>query len=158
MKQRHAAFTVLGPAAVGACLGMRFGLEPALTLALALPAILIGVTFATTPALYIGAAFAGIAPPAQELAGSVASGLRDAGLVYLGLTPAFLFLAASVTDPRAALLVGAMVIVLGAGLGLRLAYGRLFEGKGARFLSLPLFCAWAIVCVGIAAHLLGRVV
>ena len=145
-----------GSLAMGASLGLRFGLDSALTLGLALPAILAGVTALTAPALYIGAAFTGVAPPPREVLDSLANGLADAGTVLLGLTPTLLLLTATATSTATVAFVGYAVVLLGVALGLRQLYGRLFAGAGSAWAPL-LYAGWCLVGLGIGGLLFSQV-
>ena len=156
--RRDMALLLAGPAAVGFCLGLRAGIVPALTFALVLPAVLVGVTLITTPALYIGAAFAGLAPPAKQVVPAVGCGLRDTGLSLLGLAPALLFLTSTSNDPTTVSLVGKGVLLFATGLGLFQLYRHIFGSAAAPARTLPLFAVWGIACLGIGGHLIARII
>lgn len=150
------AWALGGPACLGACLGLRFGLESAGVVALALPGILAGVTALTAPALYIGAAYLGVAPAPGVVLESLARGLRDAGLVLLGLTPTLALLTATATSTATVVAVGYAVVLLAVILGLRLLYRRLFADAPAG-LALTLYATWSLVAMGIGGPLLFSV-
>lgn len=148
-----AAWAIAGPAALGACVGL--SLDPALAWipAAALPAVVIGVTLLCAPTLYIGAAFAGVAPPPRVVVGGVGRTLADAGRVLAGLLPAIAFLAATASSPGTVRLLALGATALAALVGLRVLYRRLFtdhDGPTARLL----FGTWALVYLGIGLHLL----
>ncbi|MCA9541685.1 MAG: hypothetical protein KC620_22465 [Myxococcales bacterium] len=153
----RAAWAVAGPAAVGLCLGLRFDPGAAATLAIALPAVMLGVTALTTPTLYIGAAFVGVAPKPRAVLAALSDGLADAGRVLLGLAPALMFLTVTSTSKRTGLALAAAALLLGSLLGLRLLYRRLFP-TGASARAMALFAGWALVNLGLGAHLLMRVI
>lgn len=155
-ERRWIVWAVVGPLAVGASLGLRFGVQSAATLGLALPAILAGVTALTAPALYIGAAFTGVAPPPREVLVALGEGLADAGTVLLGLTPTLLLLTATATQTLTVAIVGYAVVLLGVGLALRQLYRRLFEDTRGPWAPV-LYIAWSVVGLGIGAHLLAQV-
>lgn len=146
---------VAGPASLGLCVGLRHGLGAALVFAVAMPAIWLGVAALTVPALYVGAAVAGVAPPAVRVAPAVGAGLRDAGVALLGVAPAALFLVATSADPATVHAIACGVAGLGAGLGLwrvaRRMLGQVSEEGVGRAVALG--AGWAVVCVGIGGHL-----
>lgn len=148
-----AAWALAGPAALGVCVGLC--LDPALAWipAAALPAVVVGVTLLCVPTLYIGAAFAGVAPPPRAVLAGVGRTLADAGRVLAGLLPAVAFLAATASSPGTVRLLAFGATALAALVGLRVLYRRLFadrDGPTARLL----FGAWALVYLGIGLHLL----
>lgn len=159
---RTGLLMLAGPAAIGAALGLGAQGQPAagpiaaLTCAAALAAIVVGIGAALMPALYIGAAFLGIAPRAQAVARSAAAALADTGLVFLGLAPAFLFLVVSSAEGATVRALGYVVTFSGVALGLRALFVRLFDGRSLK--ALGLFAGWSLVSVGIGASLFAKVV
>ena len=122
-----ALLAAAGPVAVGAAIGLPFGPFAVARQAIALPATIIGVAALVVPALYIGGALAGIAPPMKPFAGAVVAALRALGVCLLGLTPPAAFLIASNPGVEAAGLVGAGALVVAAAVALRTLYEGLFE-------------------------------
>jgi len=141
---------------VGASLGLRFGVDSAVALGIALPAILAGTAALTAPALYIGAAFTGVAPPPRDVLTAITEGLADTGTVLLGLTPAVLLLTATASQPGTVLFLGYGVVLLGVAIGLRQLYARLFADTPGFWPPL-LYAAWSTVGLGIGALLLTQV-
>lgn len=149
-----AALALAGPAAIGACIGLATTPATFWIPAAALPAVIVGVTALCAPTLYIGAAFAGVAPSPRVVVAGLGRTLADAGRVLAGLVPATAFLTATATQPGTARLLGFAVTLLAAGVGLRMLYRRLFaarDGIAARLL----FAAWSLVFLGIGLHLLA---
>jgi hypothetical protein len=142
-----------GTTALGAVAGMAHGTSGMLSGALAVPAVVGGVTVLTLPALYIGSAFTGGAPAAAELLASAGRALRDLGVVALGLIPALIFLAATSEDPLASAWIGSGVLGLAALFGVRSLHQAL--GTGRRLEARLLFLAWATLTVGLGARLLS---
>ncbi len=153
---RGLVWAAAGPAALGLTLGLVRPDGPGLLAAVLLPAVVGGVLVLTTPALYISAAFAGMAPAPRALLGVLRRALRDGGLVMAGLAPGLLFLVATTESARAATALGALAVATGALVGLRLLYGRLFGGDDTGR-GLGLFLPWAGVTLGIGAYLLRAV-
>jgi hypothetical protein len=153
---------IAGPAAIGAALGLnaqaqaQAGPVAALSCAAILTAIIVGTWASMLPALYIGAAFMGVAPRAQAVARSAGAALGDMGLIFLGLAPPFLFLVASSTQGVTVRALGYVVVSAGVALGLRALFVRLFDGRSLK--ALGLFAGWSLVSVGIGASLFERMV
>ncbi len=142
------AMGVAGPAAVGACVGMNFGIGGMLTMAAMVPASILGVGAVTLPGLYIGTAMLGAAPDVRSTLGLAAGALRDMGIAMLGLAPALLFMTATSASNDEATVVGSIVVFLGAALGVRAFFARSIEVvSGAA--ALPVFAIWAALSVGI---------
>jgi hypothetical protein len=123
---------------------------------LLLPALVIGLTVALVPALYIGLSLSGSAPPAGEVAAAVGKALGAAGLVMIGLAPATLFLVAST---RSTLLVNALTLLVVGGaavLGLRRLSQLLFAGRNVGAAGALVYGAWASVALVLGGKLLGR--
>ena len=138
-----------GPMAVGAALGMIRGPLAVLPSVLAMPAVLAGVAAVMIPALYIGAALAGVAPPARDVAGAVARAFRACGVVMLGLTAPALFLLA--TTHALATPLGGAVLAAGVLAGLRVLFGDLFAAPSP--LVACAFGAWSLVAMALGTHL-----
>ena len=149
---RRLPMAIAGPALVGAALGLPDGPAAVAARAALLPAIVLGVALIMLPALYIGAAFLGVAPSARSVVTAAGSALADTGTVFLGLAPALAFLVVASTRPASVELLGYLAVALAVVIGLRALYLRLFMERAARVV--PLFACWAAVSVGIGARLL----
>ena len=144
---------VAGPMLIGACLNMRHGALSMLEGAVALPAIMIGVALLMAPALYIGAAFLGVAPSARDTLATLTAGLGDAGLCLVGAAPALAFLIATSTGWVSALLLGHLIVAVSLLLSLRTLFRRLFGGGERRGRALLLLLGWTVVAFGIGERL-----
>lgn len=145
-----------GPVALGLALGFGSGVRAMVSHSLLLPALIVGLTVALVPALYIGLSLTGSAPPAGEVAGAVGKALCVAGLVMIGLAPATLFLVAStrsefLVDALTALVVGGAAV-----LGLRRLSQLLFAGRSVGAGGALVYGAWASVALLLGGKLLGR--
>lgn len=140
-----------GPMAVGAVLGLHRGPLAMLPGALSLPAVVLGVTIVMMPALYIGAALAGVAPPARQVAVSLARGFRACGVVMLGLTAPVLFLLATTQSNAMAVLLGGAATAAGALAGLRLLYADLFQAPSPRIWGA--FGLWSLVALALGVRM-----
>lgn len=112
-----AALAVAGSAAIGWIVAMPDNVFASVKLALLTPAILLGLTCALSPALYILLALTGARTEPGQFAAAIAAGLRATGLTAIALAGPLLFLAATATSHKTAALLG------GAGLGLALVVG-----------------------------------
>lgn len=148
------ALLVAGPVAIGAASMLRA--DPQFGHALALPALWVGVLFVMLPTLYIGAALLQIAPSAIELGRAATSALERSSIVFLGLAPALAFSIATSVEARTADVLSAVVLALGAVLGLGVFY-RLIFGDRHRARALALFAAWSVVSLAIGAHLYSAI-
>lgn len=146
----------IGPAAIGAALGLTEGPTILISRAAALPAVIVGVAALMLPALYIGSAFLGVAPKARAVARSSKEALKDMGIIFLGLAPPLIFLVAASMEGSTVRLLGSLVVGLGVALGLRALYVRLFDRRS--FKAVGLFAGWSLVCVGIGAQLFMRII
>jgi len=153
---RGLPLALAGPALAGAALGLPHGPAALATRAALLPAIIVGVALIMLPALYIGAAFLGVAPNARSVISAAGSALADTGMVFLGLAPALLFLVAASTVTTTVVGLGYLTVALAVAIGLRALYLRLFTGNARR--SVPLFACWAMVSLGIGARLMVEAV
>lgn len=152
-----ALLAAAGPAAVGAVMGLGTDWRAAPLLVVALPAVVLGVAALTTPALYIGAAFAGVAPSPRAAGAAAGSALADMGRVMLGLAPPLLFLAATAGEGATVAWLGRGAVLLAALVGLRLLKWRLFDDIEDGGRGVAVFGTWALVALGIGLHLLNAV-
>lgn len=155
LSSRSVPLILAGPALVGAALGLQGGPVQILSHAATLPLILVGVALLMLPALYIGAAFLGVAPEARAIPLRGAAAMRDTSIILLGLVPALFFLVAASLEPATATTLGVLVVGLAAVLGLRSLYLRLFEAASG---ALPLFVLWSLVTFGIGGQLISQTV
>lgn len=151
---------IAGPVVVGALLGLG-GVQGALHTSaqdvvhtsVILPMILLCVTAAMIPALYIATSLSGAAPPAGDVALAVMRGFRSCGIAMLGLAAPIAFLLSTTQEPNAAALVGIAVTSVGVFAGLRVLFSDLFA-QSARSLSLRVtFAAWSLVALAIGARM-----
>ncbi len=151
---RRVPLIIAGPMLIGAALGLQAGPAELLSRAVTLPAIIVGVTLLMLPALYIGAAFLGVAPKARAMARSGSAALADTGIIMLGLAPSLLFLIAASTKGTTVVTLGTLVLGVSVLLGLRALFLRLFDRRS--LLALALFLGWSLVSVGIGGQLVAR--
>ena len=138
-----ALLAVAGPVAFGIAIGLPVGPFAAARQAIALPATIFGVAALVVPALYIGGALAGVAPPVREFAGSVGAALRALGVCLLGFTPPAAFLIATNPGAEAAGLIGACTLAVSAAVALRALYERLFQPGRPHLHHALLYTAWS---------------
>ena len=139
---------VAGLAAMGACVGMNFGLVGLGKMALMVPASVLAVGLVTLPGLYIGSAILGAAPDVKSTLYLALGAVRDMGVGMLGLAPALLFMSATASSADEATVVGTIVLGLGALLGVRAFYSRSSEVvRDPR--ALPVFAIWSVLSLGI---------
>jgi hypothetical protein len=150
-RARQTLLAIAGPVAIG--IASLFSRDPNPTAAVSLPAVWIGVLFVMLPTLYIGAALLGIAPSASTVGKAAASSLTRSSVVFLGLTPALVFMIGTSTELSTAQLLTSAVLGLGACLGLVAFYKRLFTSPKVHLRAVALFASWAAVSIAIGAHL-----
>jgi len=144
---------VVGPLLLGFCLGLPYGILPALQSAYLLPAIIVGVGAFMLPALYIGTAFLGQAPSARGLLHIALAALQDMSIVLAGIAPATLFLLVTLHGARLDLLLAPLPVILAALLALRALLHRLRETGTSGATFLVTFGIWSAVTLGIGSHL-----
>jgi len=147
---------VVGPVALGLALGFGSGVRAMLSRGLLLPALVVGLTVALTPALYIGLSLSGAAPPARDVARAIGESLCSAGLVMIGLAPATLFLVASTRSSGVIEALGTVVIGGAALLGMRRLSQLLFANQLVTFRPVAVYAGWAIVALSLGSKLLAR--
>lgn len=148
------AAAALGPAALGAVLGAQVSPAVALREAALVPAILVGLTAATVPALYIATAATGSRLTARALARSVARGFEALGVILLGLVGPIAFLVATTRQAEVGVVLGTAAIGIAAALGLRRMRAAMVEADTvATGIDGWLFLAWAGIAVVIGARL-----
>jgi hypothetical protein len=146
------ACATAGPVALGGVLATRLAsVEPVI----ALPAIVLGVTAVTVPALYIATAATGSAPSAERMASAVGRALAAIGLVLLGLATPVWFLVATSSEMFTAVALGSATLAAAALFGLAALYRTLFTGQVPSLVRDGLFLTWALVALVIGARLYG---
>jgi hypothetical protein len=157
------ALAAAGPLVIGAILGLggihgagQTGALDALGAAALLPLMLLGVTAAMIPALYIATSMAGAAPPAREVGRAVVRGFRSCGVAMLGLAAPAAFLLATTGGAGAAALLGGLIVCAGAFAGLRVLFAALFAEVLEPFIVRLVFGFWALVALGIGARMYAQ--
>ncbi len=149
------ALAIVGPGVAGAVVGLPESVDVLLLLMWRLPVAIFGAALALLPALYIGCAFAGRAPPPRAFAHHALLSLGDFGTVVLGGSPALAFLLSVSTDRM-----DAALLVLGAWLAACLMWSasmarrlRVFSVDARRGRVVALYLAWSAVSAGVALRL-----
>lgn len=106
-----------GCAAIGWIIALPDNVFASIRLALLTPAIVLGLTCALTPALYIVLALTGARTAPRQFGAAIGDGLRATGLAALGFAGPLLFLAATTSSEATAVILG------GAGLAVALIIG-----------------------------------
>src|SRR5689334_72685 len=136
----------LGPAALGAVVGAQVSPVVALRDAALVPGIIVGLTAATVPALYIATVATGSRLTARALARSVGRGLEGLGVVLLGLVGPLAFLIATTRLVKVGIVLGTAAIGVAALLGLRRMRAAMVEAdEVSSGIDGWLFVAWAVV-------------
>lgn len=159
------AIAVGGPMALGAVLGasgVRGGVDPGvldiIQSSAILPIILLGVTAAMIPALYIATSLSGAAPPAHAVGGAVIRGFRACGITLFGMLAPVAFLLATSDSQGVTSLVGALVVSVGVFAGLRVLFADLFESAREPVTVRVVFSVWALVALAIGASMYDQFV
>ena len=152
-----------GTIAIGAVLGLggvrgvaHTGALDVVHAAAVLPAILLGVTAAMIPALYIATSLTGAAPPARQVGAAIGRAFRACGLAFFGLLAPVAFLLATSDSHRIAPLLGALVISVGVFSGLRVLFDDLFGQLLSKASVRLVFVIWAAVSLAIGASMYGQ--
>jgi hypothetical protein len=146
---RRLAVATAGPIQLGGVLSARLGEIAALV---ALPLIVAGLTALTIPALYIGSAAIGAAPPPAEIAGAVGRALASLGAALCGLAVPLGFLVAT-SQPGVGVVLGSIALVTAALFGLGALHRGMFAGQPPSLTRDGMFVVWAAVALGIGARL-----
>jgi hypothetical protein len=149
------AAAALGPIALGAVIGSHLGPWTAAREAVLIPALIVGLTAVTVPALYIAMVATGSRLTAPGLARAVARGLEAIGIALLGLAGPLAFVLATAPVPRLGVLAGAAGLAVAALLGIqrvRVAI-RTDAGGAASPIDSGLFLAWAAIALILGASL-----
>ena len=150
--ERHAtglALAMLGPIAVGGIVAAR---AEAITPMLSTPAILFGVIAATAPALYIGLAATGDAPPISKVVRSFGIAFAAFGVALAGLILPAAFLAASSTSPTTTYVVATAVLGVAGTLAL-LRLARELASPDRGLMASLVYFIWAASTAGIVGRL-----
>jgi hypothetical protein len=151
---RRPVAAALGPAALGAVLGGQISPALALREAALVPALVVGLTIATVPALYIATVATGSRMTAPVLARATLRGLEGLGVVLLGLAAPLAFLVATTQMPRLGLMLGTGAIGVAALLGMRRMRAAMREGDGRpSFVDGGLFLVWGGVAGVLGARM-----
>jgi hypothetical protein len=100
------ALVAVGTAAIGWIVALPDNVFASIKMALLTPAIVLGLTCALSPALYIILALTGARTAPRRFAAAVGGGLQAAGLAALGFAGPLLFLAATASSPKTAVVLG----------------------------------------------------
>ncbi|MCB9727381.1 MAG: hypothetical protein H6744_01050 [Deltaproteobacteria bacterium] len=151
---RLAALAAAGPALAGATVAMHDGLAVAAWIGLGLPLLIAAVACLMLPALYIGSAFIGVAPPLREVARAAGLALADLGRLMLAFTPALAFLVATSTHRFETGLHAHLALLGAAFFALRAMYGRLAPRDAGPFgprqlAGFLLFATWSCITLAI---------
>ena len=152
---RALLFTLAGPIAAGACLGLPHGAAELVARSACVPVIFLAVALVTVPALYVVSALSSAAPPAQVVLQSARAALEDTSVVLLSLAPALAFLIGTSVDPAAAERFGVPALALATILGLRSLYLRLYADRPKR--PLLSFTIWACLFLGLCGRMLALI-
>lgn len=154
---RALAIAVLGAIAIGACLGLREGAGAMSIRMLAMPFLLGGIVVVTGPALFVGLALVGEAPPLSDFLNRGARAFGDVGILLLGLTPPTLFLMGSVRMAVSSGFLAFFVVGFAYLVGVRSLAHRLAENKLATA-GMGVLVAWSILTARIGVHGLEKLV
>ena len=142
---------VAGPAAIAAA--VQFSAYGRSGQSISMGVVLVSVVTMTLPALYVGAALAGVGPSAAHLARSVQDALTRTGIIWLGLAPALAFLAATSTSIDGIQIVTRVVLGIGAVFAFQALYKTAFKSAPHRIRAFVLFSIWALVAFGLGLRL-----
>jgi hypothetical protein len=143
-----------GPIALGAVLGLGSGSRAIFAQSLLLPCLVVGLTLALAPALYIGLSLAGGAPPALAVLGELRKGLMSTGIVMAGLSPAVAFLVVSSGARTGSVLLGIAVAGGAALIGLRQLFRGLLDKTPSKERFALIFVPWAMIALALGTDLL----
>lgn len=147
-------FSLLGPVALGCALGLGSGPTVMLQRSLGLLALVVGLTGALAPALYIGLSMADGSVPAQRLKRALGRALSATGVAMAGLTPATLFLVSTASSSGTVSQLGTLVAGFSAVLGVRRLGDELLP---APVTSAPraalVFAVWSVIALLLGGHL-----
>jgi len=148
-----ALIAIGGPLALGATLGVPLGMKKMLADSVMLPALVLGLTVMMAPALYIGMTLVGAAPPASRVGAGVVRALRASGVVMAGLAPALAFLLSTTLSNIPMYVFGALAVGGATLAGLHALWSELVTAPEHRLRAIPVFGLWALVSLGLGAHL-----
>lgn len=146
---RGLAVAIGGPTLIGALIGLGTGggLAGAVQHGFTLTAIIVGVAALTLPALYVGAAMNGLAPPLRDAARASQAAMVDAGIVMLGLAPVLAFFALTASSGATVLVLVHLLLAIGLLIPMQALYVRVFADADRQHVALSLFAAWALVAL-----------
>jgi hypothetical protein len=157
-----AALAFAGPAVIGALVGAQRGALEAVRLAGGVPAIVLGLTVMLVPALYVGTALTGGAPPAGTMGRMAARAMWACGVTSIALAAPLAFLLYTSQSWRLAVVLGGGALALAALAALRGFAGALADaaappsappGWAPSRRSQLVFGGWAITGLILGARL-----
>lgn len=119
----------------------------------AVPAVVFGVTAATSPALYIATAATGSAPPLAAVVRAFAVALGAFGVALAGLLLPVAFLSLSAVEGSTTFFVASAAIAGAGVLGLRRLQQELHSARPLTFSGDVVFMVWGAATVGIAGRM-----
>jgi hypothetical protein len=154
-RMKSLTLLLAGPVLIGATVGAPLGWEHVIRRAVALPAVLIGMTVLLVPALYILLALAKSAPPASVFLGSAWSSMSTMGTVLLGFVLPYAFLTSSSESLAIHTRMAVMVVLLAVSMGLVGMYRSLMSGRAGNKLAWLFFVGWSLTGIALGAYVLG---
>lgn len=119
----------------------------------AVPAVVFGVTAATSPALYIASAATGAAPPLSAMVRAFGVALGAFGIALVGLLLPVAFLSLSAVEPRTTFFVASAAIAGAGFLGLRRLGHEIRITRPVSLAGEVVFVIWACATAGIAGRM-----
>lgn len=146
----------IGPAVIGAVIGLPGGPFSAAHEAVSIPALVFGVTLLMVPALYVATSMIGLAPAAQRFGRAVGAGLRATGISMLGFAaPAAFLIATSTGSSGLPHVIGGAVLCGSILIGLRALYRTLFPDRAAAK-QVVVYIAWSCLALVIGMLFYAR--
>lgn len=119
----------------------------------AVPAVVFGVTAATSPALYIATAATGAAPPLAAVVRAFGMAIGAFGIALAGLLLPVAFLSLSATSSSTSFYVASAAIAGAGVLGLRRLKQEMHAARALTFSGEVVFAIWACATTGIAGRM-----
>ncbi len=119
----------------------------------AVPAVVFGVTAATSPALYIATAATGTAPPLAAVVRAFGVAIGAFGIALAGLLLPVTFLSLSAVEGSTTFLVASAAIAGAGVLGLRRLKQEMHAARPLSFTGEVVFAIWACATAGIAGRM-----
>jgi hypothetical protein len=140
----------VGPVAIGGLLALPGSSVSPL---FAVPAVVFGVTAATSPALYIASAATGSAPPLSAVVRAFGVAIGAFGIALAGLLLPVAFLALSSVSGTTTLVVTSAAIGGAGFIGFRRLAHELRSVRAASFAGEVVFVIWSLATCGIAGRM-----